>query len=339
MRQLAALTTAAVLLGSCGGGTTAGTSTTTSSSPASTAPTPTASMPTGSSGWEVLPSMPTPRSELPAVVLGGEIYAVGGYAANERGRFRASAVVEAYDPATRSWRRVADLPSPRHHAMGAAYGGRLFVFGGFNRGGNPTATAWSYDTDADAWASVARMPRGTGAGAAVTAGDFIYVIGGVPKGRSVYRYDPQGDEWTEMARLNEPSEHVAAAALDGAIYVVAGRWNGRETARVEVYDVAADEWRPTEPVQVARGGFGAAAWTGKIVIAGGELVSARDQLDSVELFDPMTGLWVFGPTMPGAVHGNGVTAYGDDLYVVGGSSIATDVVNRGDLWVLRGANP
>ena len=328
MRRFAALTTLALLVAGCGGGESGAPSS--SSSAPVTAAVPSA----GDSAWEQLPSMPTPRSELPAVALGGEIYAPGGYAANDRGRFRASAVVEAYDPVARSWRQVADLPSPRHHAMGAAYGGRLFVFGGFNRRGNPASTAWSYDPAADAWARVADLPRGSAAGTAVTVGDHIFVIGGVPKGRFVYRYDPALDTWESMARMSEASEHLAAAALDGKIYVVAGRWNNEELTRVEVYDVATDHWAAAEPIGVARARFGAAASMGRIIVAGGEVVGSGDTLDSVEILD-LGGSWAPGPRLPAPVHGNGLVALDDAIFSVGGSSIAGGVVNHGDMWVLR----
>jgi hypothetical protein len=57
--------------------------------------------------WEIHAPMPSARTEVAAVELGGKIYVIGGY---EKG----GDLMEEYDPAKDSWRRRALLPRPLH---------------------------------------------------------------------------------------------------------------------------------------------------------------------------------------------------------------------------------
>src|SRR5260370_449016 len=111
------------------------------------------------------------------------------------------------------------------------------------------------------------MPASRTAGAAVTLGDYIYLIGGITSQAHVilptWRYDPANDTWTAVAPLLQPREHVDAVALDGLIYALSGRWI--ETLNtVEIYDPVKDQWTPGVPMKDKRAGFGATLMNGKI---------------------------------------------------------------------------
>src|SRR5918993_3097016 len=73
--------------------------------------------------WQIRTPMPSVRTEVAAVELGGKIYVVGGYQKN-------GDLVEEYDPAQDSWRRRASLPRPLHHAGATAVRGKIYVIGG-----------------------------------------------------------------------------------------------------------------------------------------------------------------------------------------------------------------
>lgn len=80
--------------------------------------------------WGALKApMPTPRSALVWGTHDGKIYVAGGEVQNADmlGAFKA---VEAYDPATNSWRKMPPLPFPRHGAAGDVLDGRLHVVSG-----------------------------------------------------------------------------------------------------------------------------------------------------------------------------------------------------------------
>jgi N-acetylneuraminic acid mutarotase len=86
-------------------------------------------------GWSEKAPMPTGRSGGFATVLNGEIYAFGGEGdpTSPRGVFNE---VEAFNPATNTWREFGPMPLPRHSLVTAAVGGRIYLPGGAtSRGG------------------------------------------------------------------------------------------------------------------------------------------------------------------------------------------------------------
>ncbi|HJW91089.1 MAG TPA: hypothetical protein VJ436_10660, partial [Anaerolineales bacterium] len=105
--------------------------------------TPTGEVP--SSAWIGHASMPTPRSEMPAVELEGLIYAPGGFGGESQ--------FEAYDPRQDAWQALAQMPEPRQHLMAAAHSRRVYIFGGGKSVLNwaPSTQAWAYDPGLDRW--------------------------------------------------------------------------------------------------------------------------------------------------------------------------------------------
>lgn len=63
--------------------------------------------------WETLAPMPTGRSGHAAAAVGGCLYAFGGEGnrADPRGMFPQ---VEVYSPRQQAWRRLPDMPIPKH---------------------------------------------------------------------------------------------------------------------------------------------------------------------------------------------------------------------------------
>src|SRR5215475_14691295 len=73
--------------------------------------------------WDIRAPMPSARTEVAAVELGGKIYVMGGYEKD-------GDLLEEYHPAKDSWRRRASLPRPLHHVGAASVDGRIYVIGG-----------------------------------------------------------------------------------------------------------------------------------------------------------------------------------------------------------------
>jgi N-acetylneuraminic acid mutarotase len=279
--------------------------------------------------WREGKTMPTPRSETAAAVLGDLIYVPGGFGDEK--------ALEVYDPAADTWKTLKPMPDGRHHLMVAARKGLLYVFGGAQAGGwQSSDTAWVYDPAADAWSALAPMPEPRVAGAAVSLGDYLYIVGGTGGSQALLRYDPAGNTWTGLAALLEPREHVAAVALDGKIYALAGRWSGAAArTSIEIYDPATDTWTAGKDMNEARSGFGAAVIGGKIMAAGGEVFSTggAKALTSVEVYDPQTQEWRFATPLPVGIHGNPVAAHQGRLFILGGSDLAAGIDNRGRVMI------
>jgi len=86
--------------------------------------------------WRTLPAPPLERSA--AITVHGALLAVGGCHGNERNT--ASTAIHVYQPATNSWSKVGDLPSPRSHcACTVLHSGELLVAGGRDSNGKLTA--------------------------------------------------------------------------------------------------------------------------------------------------------------------------------------------------------
>src|SRR5689334_25179852 len=87
------------------------------------------------------------------------------------------------------------MPTPRTEVAAAALGEKIYVLGGFGKGGDLVE---EYDTAANRWRRRAPLPRLLHHIGAAAVGGKIYVIGGYSSGASmdtVYEYDTAADRW------------------------------------------------------------------------------------------------------------------------------------------------
>lgn len=99
----------------------------------------------GASGWNTAPPMQFARKFPSAAFVGNKLYVIGGNGSCAGSSY--CAVVEAYDPSTNSWSRVASLPSGRYgHGSAVSAGGKIYVFGGTRATANPQNPGASGDT-------------------------------------------------------------------------------------------------------------------------------------------------------------------------------------------------
>ena len=82
-------------------------------------------------GWKTLASLPNPRNHPGSAVYGGKIYFIGG-SHHQNDDAVAQKTVEAYDPITNTWSKLADMPVARDHISSAVVvmGTRILVLGG-----------------------------------------------------------------------------------------------------------------------------------------------------------------------------------------------------------------
>lgn len=268
---------------------------------------------------------PVPRSEHPAVVLGGEMVVSGGFVESGLGDDTVTDAVGAYDPQTDTWRDLAAMPASRHHGMAAVVGDRLFVIGGYSISGfDPTSTLWEL-VDGE-WVDRAPIPVPVGAAAAVEHDGFVYVVGGTPDG-ALFRYDAGADTWEHLVGPSVQREHLAAVAFEGEIWALAGRWEGEIFDSTEIFDPSTGEWRSGPAFNEARSGFGATVVDGSIYAVGGEVFDPNLALGSMERFGD--GDWTLQDPFPYGIHGNPLVEIGGSLYLPGGSTQAAGVENDG----------
>jgi len=139
--------------------------------------------------------------------------------------------VEAYDPATDTWTRKADMPTARRTVAACVVDGRIYVLGGNASYASiellPTVEV--YDPTTDTWTQASDMPAGpTNHHTASVVDGKMYIIGGCVWGKAymspvVFVYDPATDTWTTAADLPTPRWDHTANVVDGKIYVIGGR--------------------------------------------------------------------------------------------------------------------
>ena len=110
--------------------------------------------------WQVLPKLPTQRNHLAAGVAGGKFYVIGGRF-GPGFRSELTAVVEVYDPKSKSWSKAAPLPKPRGGLNGIAARGCIHTFGGEGDMMEPNGLFPDhdvYDPRTNTWKSLDPLP-------------------------------------------------------------------------------------------------------------------------------------------------------------------------------------
>jgi N-acetylneuraminic acid mutarotase len=168
--------------------------------------------------WTTKAPMPTGRAYLAAGVVGGKIYAIGGW----DGRNRLDAV-EEYDPATDSWTTKAQMPTGRYYLAAGAVGDKVYAIGGWN--GSFLTAVEEYDPTTDRWTVKAPMSTGREGLAAGVMGGKIYVVGGwngICCLAAVEEYDPASDRWEAKAPMSTGRVRLAVGVVGDKIYAVGG---------------------------------------------------------------------------------------------------------------------
>ncbi len=79
-------------------------------------------------------------------------------------------------------------------------------------------------------------------------------------------------------------------------------------------------WSAATAIDTPRDDFGLAVVDGRIWVLGGMTGERGNKLDTIEIYDPATGGWSYGPTMPSGRSSFRSVALGGTIYSFGGSS-------------------
>ncbi|WP_019586564.1 NPCBM/NEW2 domain-containing protein [Deinococcus apachensis] len=138
----------------------------------------------GAAAWTRAAPLPNPRNHTAAVVLNGQIYAIGGQhlGDEEAGNQRS---VERYDPATDTWVPRANLPLPLGHinASTVVWNGKIVVVAGVTQKSLEVANISEYDPAADTWTALTPLPAARQSPVAdVIGGELVVTGGSLPDG-------------------------------------------------------------------------------------------------------------------------------------------------------------
>jgi len=283
----------------------------------------------GSGHWMTGAPAPTARTEVAVAALDGLIYVVGGFEQSGSWMFRQSSVstrVEVYDPATNRWSSKPDLPIGLHHAGAAAFGGALYVVGGFTKSDDtiwsPSDRVFRFDPAGEEWTDRAPLPTARGGLAVTTLQGKLYAVSGYDgqeNPAAVEVYDPALDQWSAVAPLPTPRDHLTAVAIDETLYAIGGRvrLNYRENlSTVEAYHAESNQWVPRAGMPTPRSGIAASVVNEWIYVFGGE--SGEGTFHQNERYGVHVNRWQTMAHMPTARHGLGAAAVGGYIYVLSG---------------------
>jgi non-specific serine/threonine protein kinase len=174
--------------------------------------------------WTELPRMPEPRAAGGAVVLGEQIYVIGGVVRTGGRRLATTAL--RYDIATRRWSHVPG-PTPREHLGVTAFASRIYAVAGRKAGFDTNLDLLeSYRPGARQWRRLPPVPGKRGGTGAAAGGSFIVSVGGEQFSgtiRTVFGYNVLTGRWRRLPDLRTPRHGLAVVGMIGrGIYAIAG---------------------------------------------------------------------------------------------------------------------
>jgi hypothetical protein len=244
-----------------------------------------------SAGWRRLPTGPTVVHASPVGVWTGREMIVSGVRFGHSGTFVGSSeVAAAYDPASRTWRRLAAPPRTQNYCRRAAVwtGNEMLVWGCDQLAFDPATAQWR------------RLPRAPGgAGIVVWTGKEMIGWGGGCCGDAWSggsAYDPAANTWRTLSRSPLAPEQGPIGVWTGrelillvrGIQAVDGKPAPARLARAAAYDPATDTWRRIAPLPESDVRFGGSAvWDGREVLVVGAGARSQDAL----AYNPTTNRW------------------------------------------------
>ena len=265
---------------------------------------------------------PQPRQEHAAVPLNGFVYLIGGFVPiqppptptenePEPFPFRGTGDVLVYTPRGHpaapdaqegSWRSLpqsSSFPEPEmHHIIAVRHRGRIWTFGGHDGAFEPTRRIFVFTptrrgSPEGTWRKLPlRLPAARAAGAAVSLGTRIYVLGGVVPWRrspdpvnksirttsSVLFLDTARSplRWRRAPALRQRREHFNAVVARGRIWVFHGRNEVSTHMRgVESWAPGERRWRREQPAPVGTSANILGAVRGCVYSFGGEFIASN----------------------------------------------------------------
>lgn len=198
-----------------------------------------------------MPSLPVPIEQAAAARNGDMLYLAGGLSDGVP-----SVTLYALNLACDGgWEAVAEMPEPFVQPVAAAYGGTVYIWGGFDPARRITADyGYAYDTAKGVWRRIEGHPDGgtmTGATAVQDADGRMFVTGGV-------------DKRIFDSALNMPAEQSADYLSQPAEY-----YRFRRTTAV--FDPETESWSIAgESEHTARAGAAAVLSSGRLTVINGE---------------------------------------------------------------------
>ncbi|SOX56270.1 protein kinase, partial [Mycobacterium ahvazicum] len=271
--------------------------------------------------WVELPHLLQPRAAAAAAVVGDRIVVTGGVDANGA----LLNTTEVFDG--NAWTLGAPLPTPRQLLAAASDGKLVYALGGTN--GADLATVEAYDIGMKAWTSLPALPKARSELGATVADGSLVALGGVSSGqvlKSVSIYDLTTRTWSGLPDMATARHGMAVASVERSVYAIGGSTAIGDQQAITSAEMIklpprktqpAPPWRSLPDAPTPRLMMASAVLNDKVWILGG--LRNGVALQTVESYEPRTGIWEPGPALPIALHHAAAAAYRGEVVVLGGT--------------------
>jgi N-acetylneuraminic acid mutarotase len=270
-------------------------------------------------GWWTTdgPLLPTPRSEIGAAVVAGQIFVLGGGVGDSQRKN------EILDIAAGQWRDGTPMPRGLNHHGVTALNGRIYVFGGSDESGRPTNAALEYDPLSSTWRELSVLPTPRSSPGVAALNGLLYVVGGIGARNTpvVEIYDPATDGWSTGPALGVARDHFVLVESGGRLFAIGGRIGNfaRNLDTVEILEPGAASWTYGAPMPAPRSGIAGSVLDGVVYVFGGE--DPVQTFGEVFTYTIASDSWSDStPPMPTPRHGLAAVEASGRIHVIGGGT-------------------
>jgi hypothetical protein len=180
--------------------------------------------------WQALPRSPLSARYTSGVWTGTEIIIAGGFSPTT-GPPRLFADAAAYNPATRTWRKLPPMPEPRSDATAVWDGTEALFIAGTRAGADgPSADGVAFNPATGHWRRLPAMAYTRSGFAAVWTGRQVLIWGGLTGPYASHKvpphgvaYDPAANRWSALPMSPLRGRNMPTAVWTGQQMIV---WGG-----------------------------------------------------------------------------------------------------------------
>jgi N-acetylneuraminic acid mutarotase len=297
--------------------------------------------------WSTLPNITRdgleyPRQEHAAVLVGDNIYVLGGILPWNGREYATTNIVQKYNMITGIWTETASMPAALNHANVAVVDDKIYCLGGLEALDetywNATGRSAVYDPTTDKWSVLPSMPEGREIGSAATlvVDDTIYLPGGLAYTNITYdqegtvsrftSYNVRTQEWEILPDLPAPRDHAGKGIYQDMLYILGGRAFGNKNVVSTVFgfNITSHQWSTAyEPMPIARGGVASASIGSQMFTAGGEgdRSTPTAVFPEMQAYDASKNTWINYADMPLPIHGSDAVVYRGEIVIPGGGIV------------------
>lgn len=238
--------------------------------------------------WSSVAEMPARRCRAGLVVLGGRVYACGGFNGSLRVR-----TVDVYDATLDQWTACAGMEARRSTLGVAVLNNCIYAVGGFD-GSTGLNSAEMYDPRTQEWRMIASMSTRRSSVGVGVVNNLLYAVGGYDGASrqclsSVECYNPETDTWSPVSDMSARRSGAGVGVLDGILYAVGGHDGPLVRKSVEAYNPETNVWTNVADMSLCRRNAGVVALNKLLYVVGGD--DGSSNLASVEVYNPKTDSW------------------------------------------------